>query len=94
MHDGYRHTPAPAPAASHAPTGDARAGTRRHDETRTPPAAGMKTSGEAGRSRGGDLRLAALNPDVRKVLDLSGFTKILRVLDTVEDAVTSFGGGK
>jgi anti-sigma B factor antagonist len=54
----------------------------------------MKTSGEAGRSRGGDLRLAALNPDVRKVLDLSGFTKILRVLDTVEDAVTSFGGGK
>jgi anti-anti-sigma factor len=44
------------------------------------------------RSRDGDLRLAALNPDVRKVLDLSGFTRILSVFATVEDAVTSFGG--
>lgn len=44
------------------------------------------------RSRGGDLRLAALNPDVRKVLDLSGFTNILSVFDTVDDAVKSFGG--
>ncbi len=43
------------------------------------------------RSRGGDLRLAALNPDVRKVLDLSGFTTILRVFDSVDDAVQSFG---
>ena len=44
------------------------------------------------RSRGGDLRLAALNPDVRKVLELSGFTRILRVFDTVDAAVGSFGG--
>jgi anti-sigma B factor antagonist len=44
------------------------------------------------RSLGGDLRLAALNPDVLKVLDLSGFTRILRVFDTVDGAVRSFGG--
>lgn len=44
------------------------------------------------RSRGGDLRLAALNPDVRKVLELSGFTKILTVFATVAEAAASFGG--
>jgi anti-sigma B factor antagonist len=44
------------------------------------------------RSRGGDLRLAAVNPDVLKVLELSGFTGILRVFRTVDDAVGSFGG--
>jgi len=43
------------------------------------------------RSRGGDLRLAGPHPDVLKVLDLSGFTSILRVFDTVDDAVASFG---
>jgi len=44
------------------------------------------------RSRGGDLRLAALNPDVLNVLELSGFTGILSVFDTVDAAVKSFGG--
>ena len=44
------------------------------------------------RSRGGDLRLAAPHADVRKVLDLSGFSGILRVFPTVDDAVKSFGG--
>lgn len=43
------------------------------------------------RSRGGDLRLAAPRPEVRKVLVLSGFTSILRVFDTVDGAVRSFG---
>ncbi len=43
------------------------------------------------RSRGGDLRVAAPNPEVRNVLDLSGFTGILRVFDTVAAAVASFG---
>lgn len=42
------------------------------------------------RSRGGDLRLAGPNPEVRKVLELSGFTSILRVFRTVDDAVKSF----
>lgn len=44
------------------------------------------------RARGGDLRLAAPNPDVRKVLDLSGFSGILRVFQTVDEAVASFAG--
>ena len=43
------------------------------------------------RSRGGDLRLARPHPEVLKVLNLSGFTSILRVFDTVDDAVESFG---
>jgi anti-sigma B factor antagonist len=45
------------------------------------------------RSRGGDLRLAGPRPEVRNVLELSGFTGILKVFDTVEDAVASFGSG-
>jgi anti-sigma B factor antagonist len=44
------------------------------------------------RSRGGDLRLAAVNPAVRKVLDLSGFTSILKVYDEVDEAVASYAG--
>lgn len=43
------------------------------------------------RSGGGDLRLAATSPDVKKVLDLSGFTGILKLFGTVDDAVASFG---
>jgi anti-sigma B factor antagonist len=43
------------------------------------------------RSRGGDLRLAAPRPEVRKVLELSGFTTILRVFESVEGAVRSYG---
>ena len=43
------------------------------------------------RSRGGDLRLAGPHPEVLKVLTLSGFTSILRVFATVDDAVASFG---
>jgi anti-sigma B factor antagonist len=45
------------------------------------------------RSRGGDLRLAGPRPEVRNVLELSGFTGILKVFATVEEAVTSFSGG-
>jgi anti-anti-sigma factor len=44
------------------------------------------------RSRGGNLELAAPRPEVRKVLELSGFTGILRVFDTVDDAVRDLGG--
>lgn len=42
------------------------------------------------RQRGGDFRLAAVQPDVRRVLDLSGFTSILKVYGDVESAVASF----
>lgn len=42
------------------------------------------------RAGGGDLRLAAVQPDVMKVLKISGFTNILKLFETVDDAVASF----
>ena len=42
------------------------------------------------RRRGGDLRLAAVQPDVLRVLDLSGFTGILKLFPDVDAAVKSF----
>jgi anti-sigma B factor antagonist len=42
------------------------------------------------RSRGGDLRLAGVTPNVRKVLELSGFTSILKLYDGVDAAVESY----
>lgn len=42
------------------------------------------------RSQGGDLRLASVQPDVLKVLNLSGFTNILKMFDSVESAVASY----
>jgi len=42
------------------------------------------------RSKGGDLRLTGVQPDVMKVLSLSGFTNILKVFISVEVAVASF----
>jgi anti-anti-sigma factor len=43
------------------------------------------------RSRGGDLYLAQIRPDVQKVLALSGFTSILKVFPDVDAAVTAYG---
>jgi len=43
------------------------------------------------RAGGGDLRLAAVQPAVAKVFELSGFTSIVRIFDDVEAAATSFG---
>ena len=43
------------------------------------------------RQQGGDLRLAAVQPAVLRVLDLSGFTTILKLYPDVEAAVESFG---
>jgi anti-sigma B factor antagonist len=42
------------------------------------------------RQHGGDLRLAAIQPAVLRVLDLSGFTSILKYYPDVEAAVVSF----
>jgi anti-sigma B factor antagonist len=42
------------------------------------------------RSGGGDLRLAAVNGAVLKVLELSGFTSILKVFPDVNGAVASY----
>jgi len=42
------------------------------------------------RQRGGDFRLAAVRPDVSRVLDLSGFTSILKIYPDAAAAVASF----
>lgn len=43
------------------------------------------------RRKGGDVRIAAVQPQVQRVLALSGFTSIIRVFDDVPAAVDSFG---
>ena len=43
------------------------------------------------RQHGGDFRLAGVRPNVLKVLELSGFTSILKLYDDVDGAVGSFG---
>lgn len=42
------------------------------------------------RQKGGDLRLAGIQPNVKKVLDLSGFTSIMKAYPDVDTAVASF----
>lgn len=42
------------------------------------------------RAQGGDLRLTGVQPDVLKVLNLSGFTNILKLFDTADAAVASY----
>ncbi len=42
------------------------------------------------RQKGGDFRLAAVQPAVHKVLELSGFTSILKLYNDVDTAVASF----
>jgi anti-anti-sigma factor len=42
------------------------------------------------RAQSGDFRLAGVQPDVLKVLNLSGFTNILKMFATVEAAVASY----
>ena len=49
----------------------------------------LETVREA-RQRGGDLRLAAVQRDVLRVLELSGFTHILKLFPDTESAVASF----
>ncbi|MEO7071915.1 MAG: STAS domain-containing protein [Rhodanobacter sp.] len=46
---------------------------------------------KATRRGGGDLRLARASPNVFKVLELSGFTTIMKLYDEVDAAVASFG---
>ncbi|HSM70753.1 MAG TPA: STAS domain-containing protein [Anaerolineales bacterium] len=42
------------------------------------------------RSQGGDLRLTSIQPDVQKVLNLSGFSNILKIFDDLDAAVASY----
>jgi anti-anti-sigma factor len=46
---------------------------------------------KATRRGGGDLRLTRPTPNVLKVLELSGFTSIMKLYDEVDVAVASFG---
>jgi len=45
---------------------------------------------KSARQRGGDLYFAGLQDNVRKVLDLAGFTSIFKIFPTVEEAVGAF----
>ena len=42
------------------------------------------------RSKGGDLYLVDVQPDVEKVLTLSGFTSILKIFPSIDEAVNNF----
>ena len=42
------------------------------------------------RAESGDFRLAGVQPEVLKVLTLSGFTNILKLFDTLDEAVASY----
>jgi anti-sigma B factor antagonist len=45
------------------------------------------------RQQGGDLRLAAAQPGVEKMLKISGFTSILKSFYSVDEALSSFVNG-
>ncbi|MEY2873836.1 MAG: hypothetical protein RLZZ373_1207 [Pseudomonadota bacterium] len=45
------------------------------------------------RRLGGDLRLAAVQPSVLRVLSISGFAGIIKIFDDVASAVASYGTG-
>jgi len=42
------------------------------------------------RAQSGDLRLTGIQPDVQKVLSLSGFMNILKTFDSLDAAVASY----
>lgn len=42
------------------------------------------------RAHGGDLRLAAVQPDVKRVLDICGFLDLLKWFDSVDLALSDF----
>ncbi len=42
------------------------------------------------REHGGDLKLAALSPQVRRVLQIVGFDQFAAIYETVEEAIASF----
>jgi len=50
----------------------------------------MLASLKESRRQGGDFRLAAIRPGVFRVLEMSGFTSILKHYPTVDAAVESF----
>lgn len=62
-------------------------------EVRYINSAGLRTLADIltqNRERGGDLKLAALNPKVLRVFEIIGFEKFFQIYDTVADGVESF----
>lgn len=64
---------------------------------------GLKYSSSAGiriflglaresRQKSGDLRIAAVQPQVDKIFKLSKFDKIVKIFPTVEEAIKSYNG--
>lgn len=51
----------------------------------------LLTTVKGTRRQGGDLRIAAVRPEVERVLSLSGFTSIIKTYPDVEVAVASYG---
>jgi anti-sigma B factor antagonist len=49
-------------------------------------------STQEARNAGGDVRLASGSKNIKRVLDFSGFTKIMKYFETVAEAVQSFAG--
>jgi len=55
--------------------------------------AGIRTflgSARSSRQKGGDLRIAAVNPQVDKVFKMSKFDRIVKIFPSVEEALESF----
>ena len=50
----------------------------------------LLNSAKEARSKGGDLRFAGVQPNVKKVLDLSGFMSIMKSFPDVDAAVASY----
>jgi anti-sigma B factor antagonist len=44
------------------------------------------------RKQQGDVRLAGLQPYVKEVFDIAGFTQLFQIFEKVEDAVSSYKG--
>ena len=44
------------------------------------------------RKQQGDIRLACLQPYVKEVFDIAGFTQLFKIFDKEEDAAQSFNG--
>lgn len=42
------------------------------------------------RTGGGDVRIAAANKDVTKIMEIAGMTSLVKTFSTVEDAIKSF----
>ena len=67
----------------------AQRGCRRPAPSRSCLGALLATAKEA-RVQGGDLRLSNVTPHVLKILEMSGFTSIMKLYDDVESAVDSY----